>query len=205
MTQTTRRGLGGNHGGADVNIWLRDFRLNIMIVGFRDVQIRKPDEFFREAKKRIGKTCVQFFDASFVAGSDHLLFAALNALNAFKSKENISSNLAIETLLYASAHRQIEEALSLIGVKHDTGHVVVLIMSPSAEQASSVLKIVSKLTKGKRDDSVVDLVDTKVKKLLQMFSISEVELEAKTEQKDDQKQAIIDLIIEHMALLVAQR
>lgn len=188
-----------------MNIWLRDFNRNLLIAGFKDVNIGRADEFFQEVKKDIGEICIQLFDASFVAGFDHLHFAALNALNAFKSKTNISNNLAMEVLLYASAQRQIKEALNLIGVKHGTRQVVVLILSASVEHASSALKIVSSLTGGKRDDSVVDFVDDKISNLLKMFDISEVELEAKTEQKNGQKQAIIDLIIEHMALLVTQR
>jgi tRNA threonylcarbamoyladenosine modification (KEOPS) complex Cgi121 subunit len=191
--------------GTVLSIWLRDFKRNLVIVGFGDVQIREPDRFFQDVKKEIGEICVQFFDASFVAGFDHLRFAAIDALNAFKSKASISDSLAVEILLYASAQRQIKEALNLVGIKDNTRNVVVLVVSRSAQQASSALEIVSRLIKGRRDDSLVDFVDDKISNLLRMFDISEVELEAETEQKRGRKQAIIDLIIEHMALLVTQR
>ena len=191
--------------GTVLSIWLRDFRRNLVIIGFRDVQIREPDRFFQDVKKEIDEICVQFFDASFVAGFDHLRFAALDALNAFKSRASISNSLAVEILLYASAQKQIKEALNLVGIKDNTRSVVVLVVSRSAQQASSALKIVSRLIKGRRDDSLVDFVDDKISNLLRMFNISEVELEAETEQKRGRKQAIIDLIIEHMALLVTQR
>jgi tRNA threonylcarbamoyladenosine modification (KEOPS) complex Cgi121 subunit len=194
-----------NRGGRMMNIWLEHFRRNLTIVGFRDVQIRKPDELLHEVKERIGEIHVQFFDASLVAGFDHLRFAALNALNAFKSKVNVSNSLAMETLLCASARRQIKEALNLVGIKPDTRRVVVLILTVSRKQASGVVGIVSELIGGKRDDSVVEFTEDKMSELMKMFDVSKVELEAKTERKSGRKQALMDLIIEHMALLVTQR
>jgi len=187
-----------------MNIWLEHFRRNLTIVGFRDVQIRKPDELLHEVKERIGEIHVQFFDASLVAGFDHLRFAALNALNAFKSKVNVSNSLAMETLLCASARRQIKEALNLVGIKPDTRRVVVLILTLSRKQASGVVGIVSELIGGKRDDSVVEFTEDKMSELMKMFDVSNVELETKTERKNGRKQALMDLIIEHMALLVTQ-
>jgi KEOPS complex subunit Cgi121 len=194
-----------NRSEAVVNSWLRAFGQNLAIAGFRDVHIGKPDEFFQEVKKETGSGCIQFFDASLVAGFDHLRFAALDGLNAFKSEANISNDLAMEILLYACARRQIREALNLIGIKPNTKHVVVLALSSSAEQALSDLDIVSRLIKGKRDDSVVAFVDDKVRRLIQMFNISDIELEAKALQRNDRKQAIVDLIVERMALLITQR
>jgi len=46
---------------------------------------------------------VQLFDASLVTTWEHLYFAALDSLTAFRNRENISRSLAMETMLYASA------------------------------------------------------------------------------------------------------
>jgi len=188
-----------------VNIWLDDFNQHLTIAGFRDVKIKDINKFFQVVKEKTNGVCVQFFDASFIAGWEHLRFAALNALNAFKAKVNISSSLAMETLLYASAQRQIKEAVRLMGIKPDTDLVAVLVLAETRAQASKVLKVISKLLGGRRDDSVVDLTDNKVADLKRLFKISKVELEAKTERKGAEKQALTDLVIEHMALLVTQR
>jgi len=184
---------------------LEGFSQHLTIAGFRDVRIENVDKFFQTVKDQTGNVCLQFFDASLVAGSEHLHFAALNALNAFKSKTNISSNLAMETLLYASAQRQIKEAVKLIGIKPRISCVAVLVLSENRYQASAVLKAVSKLMGGRRDDSVVDLSDDKMADLKRFFNISNVELEAKKDRPDAEKQALADLVIEHMALLVTQR
>jgi tRNA threonylcarbamoyladenosine modification (KEOPS) complex Cgi121 subunit len=188
-----------------VNILLEGFNQQLTIVGFKDVRIKNVDKFFQKVKNEIGSFCVQFFDASLVAGREHLRFAALNALNAFRSKINISSNLAMETLLYASAQRQIKEALKVIGIKPNTNRIAVLVLTENRGQASAALKAVSKLLGGIRDDSVVELTDDKMADLKRLFEISNVELEAKKDRPDAERQALADLVIEHMALLVTQR
>lgn len=188
-----------------MNLWLDGFNQHLTITGFRDVKIKDVDQFLRMVKDKTDNVVVQFFDATLVAGWEHLRFAALNALNAFKSKVNISNSLAMEILLYASARRQIKEALELLGIKSRTSQVAVLVLAETSEQASSVLNVVSKLLEGRQDDSVVDLTNSKVADLKRLFGISNTELEAKTMQKGAETQALIDLVIEHMALLVAQR
>jgi tRNA threonylcarbamoyladenosine modification (KEOPS) complex Cgi121 subunit len=79
---------------------------NITIVGFRNVQIEGVNGFLEHFRKENRGASVQFFDAKHVASPQHLYFAALNALNAFEKNTNISNNLAVEALLYASAQRQ---------------------------------------------------------------------------------------------------
>jgi len=188
-----------------VNIWLTDFDKHLAIAGFRGVKLPDVNKFFSNIKGKAESGSVQFFDASLVAGSEHLRFAALNALNAFKGNINISSSLAMETLLYASAQRQIKEAVKLMGIKPSTDRVAVLILADTQQQVSEALKAVSQLLGGRRDDSVVDLTDGKIAGLCKFFKISGKELEAKARRKSVTKEAITDLVLEHMALLVAMR
>lgn len=188
-----------------MNVWLEDFNKYLLIAGFSDVKIRDVNRFFQAVKDRAENACVQFFDALLIASWEHLYFAALNALNAFKGKVNISTSLGMETLLYASAQRQIKEAVRLMGIKLGTSRVAVLILAETSEQTSEILRIVSELLGGKRDDSVLDLTDDKMADLKRLFEISKVELEAKTERKGTEKQALKNLVFEHMALLVTQR
>ncbi len=178
----------------------------ILIEGFREVKIKDVKQFLQTIhEKTDDDACIQFFDASLVAGWEHLYFAALNALNAFKSKCSISNSLAMETLLYASAQRQIKDAVNLMGIKPSTPNVAVLICAKTSEQAKAVLKTVSRLLVGTPDDSVVELTDDKRAGLMDLFNVSTLELEAKTERKGFEKQALSDLIIEHVALLVTKR
>lgn len=188
-----------------MKVWFEGFGQHLGIAGFKDVRMKDVNVFLSSVKEKTGNACVQFLDASLVAGWEHLQFAALNALNAFRSKVNISSSLAMEILLYASAQRQIKEAVRLAGLKSTTSSVAVVILSENGNQIDHILRVVSELLDGKRDDSVLDLTRDKVAGLKRFFGISKVELEAKTERKGAEKRALLDLVIEHMALLVTRR
>lgn len=184
---------------------LKDFDRHVAAAGFRDVVIQDINSFFGIVRRKLGDIHVQFFDAKLIAGWEHLYFAALNALNAFKNKTNISRSVAVETLLYASAQRQIEKAVELLGIKPESSKIVVLIVAETKLRVASALETVSKLMMGERDDSVLELTDGKVKGIRGLFDISDLELEAKLEKESFEKEALVDLVIEHMALLVTQR
>jgi tRNA threonylcarbamoyladenosine modification (KEOPS) complex Cgi121 subunit len=188
-----------------VNLWLEEFDTYLTVAGFRNVRIRDTDKFFQTLKDEADDTHVQLLDASLIAGYEHLQFAVLNALNAFAGHVCISSNLAIEIILYASAQRQIKEALRLMGVQPSTRKVAVVILTRTKEQSSKRLRAVSRLIGCQRDDRVIDLAQKKLEGIKNLFGISSVELEAKAKRRGSEKQALIDLVIEHMALLVTQR
>ena len=188
-----------------MNVWLEGFGKQLMVAGFRNVRIGDVNQFLKRVKDKTDGVVVQFFDASLIAGAEHLRFAALNALNAFKSKVNISDSVAMETLLYASSQRQIKEALMHLGIGPSTDSVAVLVLAETSAQAYSTMKVVARLVGGRRDDSVLDLTDAKAAALKKLFDISEAELESKAVQKGREADALIDLIIEHLALLVTQR
>ena len=63
------------------------------------------------------------------------------------------------------------------------------------------MKLIDNLISGERDDSVLDLTDEKFWSIKNLFEISDLELEAKLIKEGQEKQALIDLVIEHMALL----
>lgn len=184
---------------------LEDFNLYLLLTGFQNAQVTDIEGFFAKVRKAMGNAYVQFFNADLIAGKAHLRFAALNALTAFKNKVNISNSLAMETLLYASAQRQIKDALKIIGVSPNSKRVAILILAETQNQGATVLESISKLLQGKRDDSVVEFSKDKIDGLMKLFGISTLELEAKTEKKGAEKEALQDLIIEHMALLVTLR
>jgi len=184
---------------------LEGFEKWLLLAGFRDVKLENIDKFFAEVKARADSACVQFFDSLLIAGSDHLRFATLNSLNAFKNKLNISNSLAMETLLYASAQHQIKDAVKLLGIKPNSTHVALVVLAETQNQADAVLEAVSRLLNAERDDSVLEFSDEKVAGLKRLFHISELELEAKTERRGAEKQVLLDLVIEHMALLATER
>jgi KEOPS complex subunit Cgi121 len=174
---------------------------HITIIGFRNVQIENINAFLEHFRRQNREAAVQFFDAKHVAGPQHLYFAAVNALNAFEKKTNISNNLAVESLLYASAQRQIKKAVEMLGIKQGSSEVAALIMTENRHKKTDHLHIVNKILPGERDDSVLELTDKKIGNIKKLFRISDLEFEAKLEKEGLEKEALTDLVIERMALL----
>ena len=174
---------------------------NISIIGFTNVQIADINDFFEHFRTENVEAHVQFFDATHVAGPQHLYFAAVNALNAFEKGTNISNNLAIETLLYASAQRQIKKAVKMLGIKQDSSEVAALIITENQHRKDESLRLITRTVPGERDDSILELTSKKTVEIRKLFGISNLEFEAKLEKEGLEKEALTDLVIERMALL----
>jgi tRNA threonylcarbamoyladenosine modification (KEOPS) complex Cgi121 subunit len=184
---------------------LEEFGKHVAIAGFKNVEILNVEKFLETIRTRL-KADVEFqlFDAKFVATWQHLYFATLNALTAFKNKENISKSLAMETMLYASAQHQIRRAMEIIGIKPSSSEIAVLIVGEDAKDVESALSSIAEIVHAKRDDRVLVLSEEKIKAIRKAFEISDVEIEA-VKAKGALKKAIVDLVIERGALLAAQR
>jgi len=184
---------------------IEGFDKYIGITGVRNVRIEDVKSFLDGIRKKTEDVSVQFFNANLIAGPEHLYFAALNALKAFESHLNICKRLALEILLYASAQGQIKKAVELLGVKAQSSEVAVLAIADTEAKVCETLKVISEFIQGKCDDNVIELSDTKVEAIKELFGISELELEAKLEKRGFEKEALINLVIEHMALLATER
>ena len=144
---------------------------------------------------------IQIFDAEHIAGPNHLFFATINALNAFDQGRNISENLEMETLLYASGQRQIEKAINMIGFMPSSSQLAILILSSSQKEVKESEKKIVKLIPGIRDDSVVEIgTEKKIEDLQTIFNISTMELETMIENTSERKTMLTWLIIEHNSL-----
>ncbi|KPV61895.1 MAG: Regulatory protein [Candidatus Bathyarchaeota archaeon BA2] len=183
---------------------LEDFNKYVAIAGFRNVKIKDVNSFLERVRMEAREAHVQFFDAKLIASQQHLYFAALNALKAFEKKLNISNSLAIEVLLYASAQRQIRKAVDMLGIKPDSSQVAVLVIAETKRGADVALEVVSKLISGERDDHVLELTDEKFEGVKKLFGVSDLEVEAKLRKEGLKMEALVDLVIEHVALLVTQ-
>ena len=185
---------------------LDDLKIYVVIAGFKNAKIGDIDRFFNAVRSKLHDVdAVQFFDAQLVASWQHLYFAAINALTAFANKTNISNNLAIETLLYASAQRQIKKATDSFGVKSTTKSIAVLVLAKNEKSADDTLNLVQKLISAEHDDTVLEIKREKFVNIKRFFNVSDVELSAKLERKGFEKEALVDLVIEHGALLATQR
>jgi tRNA threonylcarbamoyladenosine modification (KEOPS) complex Cgi121 subunit len=178
----------------------------VAISGFKHAKIGDVNNLLVSVRNQLSNVvAVQFFDAKLIATWQHLYFAALNALTALENKTNISNNPAMETLLYASAQRQITKATETMGVKSTTKDVAALIIAKSQRSAENAVKIVQKLILGEPDDDILEIDQKKFDKIRRFFHISVQELAAKLQRKGLEEEALVDLVIEHGALLVTQR
>ena len=183
---------------------IEEFKKHIAIAGLRTPKIEDVDEFLETLHKaKLPHSEIQFFDASLVATWEHLYFAALNALTAFKTKANISKSLAMETMLYASAQHQISRATQIIGIKPSVKTMAVLIIGESAEAVKSVLETVLEHAGAQADDDVLRLSEDKMEIIRKAFGITELEL-ATIRRGRCLEKALTDLVIERTALLATQ-
>jgi tRNA threonylcarbamoyladenosine modification (KEOPS) complex Cgi121 subunit len=173
------------------------------ITGFSNVKIENAEDFLKATRKEQQGTAVQFFNAELVATWHHLYFAALNALTAFRNKSNISKNVAMEVMLYASAQRQIRKAIALVGVKRDSTNVAAVIIGKNPDCIKIVLSAVSKRIGAEPDETVLALSKDKTQSIRNAFDISERELET-VMKKGDVQHALVNLVVERMALLSTQ-
>ena len=173
----------------------------VEITGFRNIMIGDAKEFLKAVLKvKRQRVWVQFFDAELVATWQHLHFAVLNALLAFKNERNISKSVAMEAMLYASAQRQIKRALDFIGVKCDSANVAVVITGERRDSVKAVLSAVSEAIGAEPAEAVLELSRKKAQRIRKAFGITEKELEAVME-KNNAEQALVKLVIERTALL----
>jgi KEOPS complex subunit Cgi121 len=176
----------------------------VEITGFRNLVIKDAEEFVKAARKETSqRTWIQFFNAKLVATWQHLYFAVLNALLAFKNERNISKSVPMEAMLYASAQRQIRKAIQLIGIKCESANVAVVIIGESPDSVKALLSAVSKRIGKEPDETVLEISEEKVQGIREAFGITEKELETVME-KNNGKHAWVNLVIERMALLSTQ-
>ncbi len=183
--------------------YIEEYSKYVEITGYPDISFAKTEEFLKAHRKEASqKIDVQFFDAKIVASQEHLYFAVLNALQAFKNQTNISKTLAMETMLYASAQRQIKKSIDHIGIKPQTNCLAVVIIVDEPKQIDALLETLSQYIGIKPDAAVLEITEEKQTKIRHAFQITDEELSTVT--KDGKEAALVNLVIERVALLAAQ-
>ena len=184
--------------------YIAEYEKYIEITGFRIIKIDDAKALIKTAQKDNNhKAVIQFFNADLVATWEHLYFAALNALLAFDTQRNISRNAAMEMMLYASAQRQIRKAIEFIGVKNGIANVAVALIDSDGCLLDTAVSVIKKRFSKEPDDSILEISESKMKRILNAFGISETEIQA-TIEKRSLEHVLVNLVIERMALLSTQ-
>jgi tRNA threonylcarbamoyladenosine modification (KEOPS) complex Cgi121 subunit len=181
--------------------FFKKFHFYTEITGYRGVTFEQADAYLKANRKAQPQTVwIQFFNSDLIAPQEHLYFAVLNALTAFRDKTNLSKSLAMETMLYASSQRQIQKAIQVIGLKPGMSEMAVSIIGESAEIVKAALKDLSDYLQTEPCDEVLGLTSKKSSQIKEAFNItpSMIAVAAKGRGED---LALVDLVIEQVALL----
>jgi len=186
---------------------IKELGVWVAAAGFKDVRVGDVDGFMHKLRSNVEAEAVQALDADLVAGWPHLYFAALNAVKAMKDGVNITKDLGMEILVFASGRRQITKAIQAIGVKPTTTRVALITITKSREDAEKSVSQASKVINGERNDSILELTSEKMEAVRSMFGITDKELETQLRGRtkaEGWREALVDLVIEHVALLITR-
>jgi len=183
---------------------INEYNREIIILGFGEVKVDNVNDFVNSLKQKLPGVQFQVFDAEYVAGRRHLFFAALNALKVFEQGENISDNVEMEALLYASGQRQIKKAIELLGLRPTTTRLAMLVFLPKGAEAKDVEEKTSNAIRAKRNDDVLDVDEDKIGRLMKTFQITPLELETIASSREDMDEAVTKAVVERIALLATQ-
>jgi tRNA threonylcarbamoyladenosine modification (KEOPS) complex Cgi121 subunit len=181
--------------------YIKEYDRYVEITGYQNITFEKAEAFLKTQRKQATQqTDIQFFDAQFIASSKHLHFAVLNALQVFQNNTNISKSTAMETMLYASAERQIQKAINRIGIKPQTKIMAVVIIGKDPKQIDSQLRALTEYIGTTPDETVLEMTKEKETKIRHVFQITDTELKTALNSKAE----TTDLVIERVALLTTQ-
>ena len=169
--------------------YLKEYGKYVEISGYTRIAFDKEESFLKTTRKTKQNIDIQFFDAQLIATQEHLYFAVLNALQAFKTQTNRSKNSAMETILYASAQRQIQKAIELLGINPETKSMALVIIGEDPRQIEAALKLVTKSIGSEPDPKVLEITKAKETKIKKAFQISNEEikiLDIQTKESNNQ-------------------
>ena len=173
-----------------------------VVSAFRVPKDMDPSVTLKELRSEVPGSEIQFFDGGRVAGKEHLEIAAINALHAYKSGIGISRSLAMETLLYASAQRQIDAAITRTGVTQDSKIVGFVAFSETGEDALVLEDKIAQIAEVELNEELLEeWSEEKSRKIVTLYGISATELEAVKMPRQEIHEAIKRAVVERVAIL----
>lgn len=185
-------------------IVIKKFSKHLLIAGIKKLGMLNYEEICSKIDKGYNNLEIQFVDPRKILGSNHIYFATLNALKAFKNKKNISKSLSIEILLYISGQKQIEAAIRLFGLQKKNRNLILVAVGEKKEDLKRLEQNVKKSLNVELDNSIIESYSKKkYDNIKRVFNISTLEIETVKRKSDDSKDVLEKLIVERMAFLYA--
>ena len=180
----------------------------VLVAGFRDVELGDPADLIEglRAREELKGLCFQLLNADMVAGPEHVFVSVINALRAFELGLNVSSDLGLEILTFASGQRQISKAIRSMGLRKGKANVAAVIVAKSREEALRALEAIARALAelgGAMDDGVLEVREEKAVRLMRTFGLTGQEISACG--RDGLADAVKALVVEKVALSMAYR
>ncbi len=163
-----------------------------------------PKAIMGALRRVAGGEEVQAFDTARIAGIDHLHQAALHALRSARSGKMMARSLAMELLVYASAQRQIERSIELVGVGEGSRVMTVALLTKDRATAGGVVKGLEEEFGPSEDHELSDLTPAKIEAIKEAFRIGDEEVRAVRGLHGSVCRAVTELVLERIALLPAR-
>lgn len=176
-----------------------------LILGFDEARIADAEKTLKQLRSSFRRAQLQLLKADLIAGREHLLFAARNALEAFNGRNPRSKSLAVELLLYISCQRQISKAIRLLGVGPGDKRVVLVALSDSKDVLEELTKTARLFVTGHPADDLIEInTKKKVAELRKVYGVTNRELEAARFPAEKGTDVLKRLVIERSALLALE-
>ncbi len=178
---------------------------SLFVQGFRSAQLIDSERVLRDLRGSFDRVDLQLLRADRVAGKEHIIFAAKNAVDSFRGKDRRAKHLSMELLLFASGEHQIVEAIKLLGVGASSTELALVGLSETELDSNVLSSRVAKVVKGVVDDTVLDIGTlAKIRALKNAYNISDRELNSSKMPREDESSVLKRLVIERSALLVLE-
>jgi tRNA threonylcarbamoyladenosine modification (KEOPS) complex Cgi121 subunit len=177
----------------------------LFVQGFRDARLIDSERVLRDLRGSFGGIDLQLLRSDRVAGIEHIIFAARNAVDSFRGKARRAKHLSMEFLLFTSGEHQIVEAIKLLGVDTSSTEPALVALSETELDSDVLSGEVAKIVQGVPDDTVLEIGTlAKVRALMKTYNISERELNSSRMTGESENSVLKRLVIERSALLVLE-
>ena len=178
---------------------------SLLVQGFRDAKVTDSEKVLRDLRGSFPGVDLQLLRADRVAGREHIVFSARNAVDSFQSKDRRPKHLSMEFLLFASGEHQIIEAIKLLGVTASSMELALVGLSETSLDGNLLSKRAMEYVKGIPDDTVLQIkTRKKAEDLKRAYNIPDKELNASKMPSEEDNSVLKRLIIERAALLALE-
>lgn len=177
----------------------------LWIQGFRNAHVADPEKALLDLRESFSDIELQLLRADRVAGVEHIVFAARDAIDSFTGKDRRAKHLSMELLLFATGEHQIVEAINLLGVARSSKELALVGLSENNTDSNVLIDKATEIVRGIPDDSVLNVDTTKKREdLKKAYNIPDEELTASKMTGETDGSLLKRLVIERSALLVLE-